>query len=210
MANAQIQLQQRMPLELCFQQFLSSHVFFTIQCVWRKTQSCGLATRYSNDDDVKTLVRRPAVLPLVPVGRVEDVWFNALEDSEDHTPEMTRFKDYITETWVESHDKETWNHFENAGPRTKNHVEGWHSKVNRLCSSAHPNIYSIIKLIKSIQATNESKIIQLEAGARPRRKKAKYQRIDARLRILKDRFRNGELDVYAYADAASHLIYLNE
>jgi hypothetical protein len=30
--------------------------------------------------DIKTLVRRAAVLPLVPIEHIQDIWFNALVD----------------------------------------------------------------------------------------------------------------------------------
>lgn len=46
------------------------------------------------------LVRRAAVLPLVPADQVEDVWFNALSMNENDTP--SPFYHYITETWVDS------------------------------------------------------------------------------------------------------------
>ena len=37
--------------------------------------------------DRMVLVRRAAVLPLVPVNEVEDMWFHALENNDNDTPE---------------------------------------------------------------------------------------------------------------------------
>ena len=95
-------------------------------------------------------------MPLVPVNEVEDMWFHALENNYYDTPEVTRFADYVTEQWVES-----WNHYDNDRPRTTNNVEGWHSKINKTCKTAHPNIYTMVKMLQNIQSTNEAKLIQL-------------------------------------------------
>lgn len=178
------------------------------QCIWRKTQACGLATRYEQEDDIKKLVRRAGVLPLVPVNQVEDVWLNALEENEDQGPEVTRFTDYVTETWVEGLPRREWNHYDNDGPRTTNHAEGWHSKVNKMCQHAHPNIFAAVKLLQSIQATNEAKMLQLSAGGKKRPTKKKYRLLDSRLQQLKDRFQAGQIGVLEYADAASALVKL--
>jgi hypothetical protein len=59
--------------------------------------SCGMAGQYRQDDNIKTLVRRAAVLPLVPVNEVEDMWFHALENNDNDTPEVTRFAYYVAE-----------------------------------------------------------------------------------------------------------------
>jgi len=123
------------------------------------------------------------------------MWFHALENNDNDTPGATRFDDYVTEQWVEP-----WNHYDNGGPRTTNNVEGWHSNINKICKTAHPNIYTIMKMLQNIQSTNEAKLIQLSAGGKQRPKK---------LQQLKTRFRNGTLNVVDYADAASHLLHLD-
>ncbi|XP_055997797.1 uncharacterized protein LOC130047214 [Ostrea edulis] len=158
------------------------------------------------NEDFHRLVRRAAVLPLVPDHRVEDVWFQALEDNDDNTDAIMRFKDYVTETWVEGH-FHLWNHFDHDGPRTTNAVEGWHHKLNRMCRRAHPNIFVFVEMLKKEQAANEAKIIQITARGVVRPKKKKYRQLDSRLQRLKDRMRQGQMDIVAYADAASHLIH---
>ena len=50
------------------------------------------------------------------------------------------------------------------GPRTNNHVEGWHNKINCLAGKSHPNIYEIVELFKTEQAATEVSLLQLEAG----------------------------------------------
>jgi hypothetical protein len=113
--------------------------FHFTQCIWRKTQKCGLQTYYKENNNITRLVRRAAVLPLVPQHLVEDVWLNAHEDigEADNVPDTTSFTDYVTEFWVEGH-RFLWNHYQTEGPRTTNHLECWHNKIKKKVHHAHP------------------------------------------------------------------------
>ena len=94
--------------------------------------------------------------------------------NDDNTAAVVSFNDYMTETWIEGH-FEFWNHFDHDGPRTTNAVERWHHKLNRMCRHAYPNIYVFIEMLQKEQATNEAKIIQINAGGGVRLKKRKYR-----------------------------------
>ena len=72
--------------------------FHYTQCIWRKVQSSGLVVMFKEDDEFRRLIRRAAVLPLVPENSVENVWFQALDDNQNDSPHVMRFKDYVTET----------------------------------------------------------------------------------------------------------------
>jgi len=181
--------------------------FHFCQCIWRKVQDCGLATRYREEEAIQKFIRRAAVLPLVPENRVEDVWLHALEENEDDSAAVTRVADYVTETWVEG-TFGNWNHYDNDGPRTTNHVEGWHNRLNKKCGSAHPNIYSVLRMLQKEQAGNEAKIIQISAGGKQPPRKKKYRQLDSRLCNLKQRYRARQMTVFEYADAASYLLHL--
>jgi hypothetical protein len=67
---------------------------------------------YRDNDDVKTLVRRAAILPLMLLASVQDVWFQALgdRDNADITQLIQHFTDYVTDQWVEG-DRSLWNHY---------------------------------------------------------------------------------------------------
>ena len=45
-----------------------------------------------------------------------------------------------------------WYCFDWDGPRTNNHVEGWHNKLNSFLGKRHPNIYQLMEFIKNEQA----------------------------------------------------------
>lgn len=182
--------------------------FHYTQCIWRKVQQLGLTTTYQTDSELYRFVRRAAVLPLVPVEHVEDVWLQALEESPDNTKAQS-LADYVTETWIEGpFDQVMWNHFRTSGPRTTNHLEGWHNKLNRLIQKAHPNVFQFLSVIQTEQAANEIKMLQLEGGIAPPQKRRKYRNVDHRLSTLKEQLTDGRKTVIEYADSASYLLAL--
>ena len=148
------------------------------------------------EHDITRFVRRAAVLPLVPQHLVEDVWLNALEDigEADNVPDTTSFTDYVTELWVEGN-RVSWNHYQTEGPRTTNHLEGWHNKIKKNVHHAHPNIYQIIEVLQNTQAVAECTIIQYGAGGARPPKRRRYRVMDTRLQLLKDRYHQGLINV---------------
>jgi hypothetical protein len=53
--------------------------------------------------------------------------------------DCTKLTDYVTETWIEGRfSQPTWNHYQTEGPRTNNHLEGWHNKLKKRFGIAHP------------------------------------------------------------------------
>ncbi|XP_060072772.1 uncharacterized protein LOC132552602 [Ylistrum balloti] len=129
--------------------------FHHTQCIRKNAQTNGLKISYQENDYINRLVRLAATQPLVPLDRVEDVWFNALEELEDaDVPcDTTRFTDYVVTHWIEGN-KRMWNHHDTEGPRTTNHLEAWHGKLEKNQHS-HPNIYTLIRIFQEIQAVNE-------------------------------------------------------
>ena len=143
---------------------LKSCFFHYTQCIWRNTQKLGLTIAYRDNDNVRLFVRRASVLPLVPPELVEDVWLNALEDSEEIAINTTAFADYATEYWVQGNNRQQWNHFDNEDPRTNNHLEGRHSKLKKHINHVHPNIFVLTELHQKTQANTEANKIQILAG----------------------------------------------
>ncbi|XP_046558957.1 uncharacterized protein LOC124267998 [Haliotis rubra] len=183
-------------------------LFHYTQCVWKKTQGVGLQGDYNHDEDITRFVRRAAVLPLVPVTDVDDVWLNALADMPDD-PRCLRLADYVTTQWVEGHIPQTaWNHYQNTGPRTNNHLEGWHGRLKKIISKAHPNVFEMLSFLRKEQKLNEIKLVQYAAGRKPPPKRRKYIHVKSRLETLKQELRDGAMSVMVYAYAVSHLMKL--
>lgn len=129
-------------------------LFHFCQRIWKTVQKRGLTEQYKSNPAVHQHVRCASALPLVPTDQVDNVWFYALSDFQTDDINITRFNDYVTEQWVET-DTERWNHYTTVGPRTTNHLEGWHHKLNNQLHKAHPNLFLIIQKLQNIQAANE-------------------------------------------------------
>ncbi|XP_076094650.1 uncharacterized protein LOC143065150 [Mytilus galloprovincialis] len=183
--------------------------FHYTKCIWRKTQECGLQVPYSNNEDIHRLVRRAAVLPMVPTDEVEDVWFQSLQDLENIDTDINtaRFTDYVTEYWVEGN-RHLWNHYNTVGPRTTNNLEGWHSKIKKIVQTPHPNIYKLIELLQRQEAASRCQMLQYAAGGKRINRKRKYREIETSLGNLKQRHANREMTTVQFADSASYLLHL--
>ncbi|XP_063442112.1 uncharacterized protein LOC134722421 [Mytilus trossulus] len=184
---------------------LKGSLFHYAKAIWKKTQEYGLQTQYKDVPDVNKLVRRAAALTLLPLDRVEDYWLHALENAPQ-SDACTKLTDYIVLTWLEGrYPQPTWNHHQTEGPRTNNHLEGWHNKLKKRVKTAHPNIFEIINVLKKEQAANEVKKVQYAAGGKMRGKAKKYRELEERFATLKESLHNGTKDYIQYGDAASYL-----
>ena len=82
---------------------------------------------------------------------------------------MEKLIDYVFGTWVgpsANFGSEIWSRYNIKGPRTNNHVEGFHSALNKSVHTAHPNIYKFIDIIKGEQRKQELKLMQIATGGR--------------------------------------------
>ena len=65
---------------------------------------------------------------------------------------------YFDSTWINGQLKRhQWNYFNFKGPRTNNHVEGWHSRLKKVVGKPHPNIYEIIDVLKREEVSTKMK-----------------------------------------------------
>ncbi|XP_046569387.1 uncharacterized protein LOC124277702 [Haliotis rubra] len=130
-------------------------------------------------------------------------------DEGPETEKVRNFNDYVTSTWVDYEAQfpvRISTQYGNIGPRTNNHLEGWHLKLKNLIAKAHPNIYLFICNIKKIEAVDKAKRAQLDCGALPKSRKRVYRELDARLLRLKEHLQSGRKTPLQYLDAAGHLI----
>lgn len=129
---------------------------------------------------MKLLFIRAAALPLLPLDKVEDYWLHTLENAPDRQ-DCTRVTDYVTETWMNGRfSPPTLNHYQTEGPRTNNHLEGWHNKLKKRVKITHPSIYAIIKEVKKEQTANEAKMLPYAAGGKRRKTVKRYQEVEER------------------------------
>ncbi|CAF0940153.1 unnamed protein product, partial [Brachionus calyciflorus] len=75
----------------------------------------------------------------------------AVDDTTFVKAKLESFFDYFISTWFEgSIEYEMWNHCFTEGPRTNNHLEGYHAKINRWLDKNHPDIYKLITFFKML------------------------------------------------------------
>ncbi|XP_067648895.1 uncharacterized protein [Haliotis asinina] len=95
---------------------------------------------------------------------------------------------------------EIWNHFENQGHRTNNHLEGWHNKIKKLLKKSHPNIFEVIQLFQLEQSLTEVTILRLSHQPKEPSRRRRYRAIGARIASLKQKLLNQSLNEITYAD----------
>ena len=83
------------------------------------------------------------------------------------------------------------------GPKTNNHAEEWHRKINRAAGKAHPNIFELVELFKTEQANTEVNtgvcLAQLAAGGAVRNTRKKYS-------TIAEEFEKGDYTLEEYMD----------
>ena len=126
-----------------------------------------------------------------------------------------RFTDYMTTTWVDNLTArfpiEMWTHDDNVeGQRTNNHLEGWHSTLNKALLRPHPNIFKFIEMLKSEQRNFETQLRILQAGGAPPTQRAAARQVNNRLVRLRQRLTNNDINVYQYAGFVGAILKLHD
>ena len=128
-------------------------------------KSLGLKAFYDNDDMFKTNIKMISSLAYVPEQHViRDFMRLAAHCGNPEQPVLDWFENtYIGQPMCGRRNApmfpiSLWNINHNL-PRTTNHVEDWHSKLNRLASS-HPSIWKYIDVLRKDFANNHYNMTQ--------------------------------------------------
>ncbi|CAF0766649.1 unnamed protein product [Brachionus calyciflorus] len=84
-----------------------------------------------------------------------------------------------------------WNHFE-SNVRTNNRIEGFHSGLNKMISSQHPNKFILINHLKVQQACTSIDYARIKLGQKIKEMSKKDQEKNKKIEIIKNQFK--ELD----------------
>ena len=173
------------------------------QAIWRKVQNLGLQTTYQDEPDFKTFVSKMVALAFCDQRFIRVVW-TGLKDTAPAVDGVDDLVEYFERTWLNgSFPARMWNFFEVDGPRTNNHVEGWHAKMNRLAGKSHPNIFEVVELFKTEQATTEVTLQQLAAGGQPVVRRKQYRLKDQRIKRIKEKQLAGDYSLDEYITSIS-------
>ena len=117
------------------------------------------------------------------------------------------YADYFDETWMNGQFRpRMWNYYAHSGPRTNNHLEGWHNRMKRIARKAHPNLYEVLELFQREQAATEVTIQQLEAGGIRKAKRRKVVQREEKIKSLQDELAAGERNIDSYISAIRHCV----
>lgn len=184
--------------------------FHYSQCVWRKVQELGMVTVFRSQPEVRDTVLLFCALPLIPFNLIDEVWIQIMSDVPSICAALC---DYMTETWIEDvaprFSRALWSHDGNDGPRTTNHLEGWHSALNKAIGRPHPQLFALIEFLQSEQAVNEGIMRLLRAGHPAKAPKKKYLEKERKLKVYKEQLLRGEKTSIQFLRSASHLLKLS-
>uniref|UniRef100_A0A1I7Y9Y9 MULE domain-containing protein n=1 Tax=Steinernema glaseri TaxID=37863 RepID=A0A1I7Y9Y9_9BILA len=92
---------------------------------------------------------------------------------------------YARSYWFVHRDK--WEQYDNDGPRTTNHAEGWHNQLRRQFNATHPQLGLFLKEMRKEVNSQDLRGLRLLDGARPKTRKTSYARAEERMLIAKNK-----------------------
>lgn len=185
------------------------------QSLLRHVQHCGLQGSYNANTPpaVRTWIRRLIALPMLPPIRIDQA-FQAIVAAAPNVPGRDAMNDYVHSTYVNPNGalfpRDIWNCY-GLKDRTTNVCEGYHSVINSHFRQRHPDPFTFVEFLQRQEAELERRIRQLEQGAPPRKRKAKYVLVDEALDRLRNTYFAAGLPniarVLQYVDAVAHQLY---
>ena len=164
-------------------------------------QKVGLR-RFYRLPEVRRFVRCCGALSLTPLASIDDAWLIIESDAPDPSHEAYQasdlFKVYFIETYLENETmfpRRMWNHYRNFGPRTTNHLEGWHNALNHSINRKHVDIFTMLTHLKRQEAKFRADMMMLRAGQVPPRANNDYVELNNRLIDLVESLERNEISL---------------
>lgn len=171
------------------------------QNILRKIQSEGLQVQYQTNRDVELQARMIAAIAFVPLANVENA-FESLQDTALN--ELEPIFNYFEDTYIGRPRRRNgrcnpmfphsmWNmhgRVEEDLPRTNNHVEGWHRKMNTAMGACNPTIWKFLDVLIKEQGLTDIKLNQAQGGHEAPKQRRAYQDTSRRLAVVVHDFVN--------------------
>ena len=165
------------------------------QNILRKIQTEGLQMLHRTNAEIDLQARMLAATAFVPLADVE-MAFEALQ--EYALDEMEPIMNYFEDTYIGRPRRRNgrcdpmfphimWNmhdRIEEDLPRTNNHVEGWHRKMNSAMGAYYPNIWRFLEVIIKEQGLTDVKLNQAQGGHLAPPQRRVYQDASQRLGVV--------------------------
>jgi len=129
--------------------------FHLTQSWWKRIQNLGLKPDYMdpNSENGKWL-HLIFGLSLLPSNEVDDCFVEDLMSIQPLSEKLVEFSDYLVDTYISSSSTfppSLWAMNSIDSERTTNACESFHSSFSRNFSSAHPNIFTFVNVLKDVQ-----------------------------------------------------------
>ncbi|CAF4210512.1 unnamed protein product [Rotaria magnacalcarata] len=169
--------------------------FHHIQSIYRRIQNLGLATVYSEDEEIRTCCRKLMALAFLPLDKVESSFYNLRGIVNSRVKELLhQLFLYHDDYWMNKVPLEMWN-VHGIQHRTNNSCEGFHNRLNRRMEQARANIWSFIRCIVNEETRYQHSYNQINTGAQPRLQSKLTDAIQKRIDALNERYNNKEINV---------------
>lgn len=142
-------------------------VFHVSKAVNEKRDALGPRSVCRNNSDVRLWFSRIRHLPFLPEAfRLEFSRDLATSLPQGPSPlvtaQLSAFGAYFQSLWIDSPAVQgLWGHYENAGPRTTNNVEGWHNGLRHQLPNHHPQLSKVIQFLRPQQHCSQVRINSL-------------------------------------------------
>lgn len=190
-------------------------LFHFTQNILRHLQQTGLQAAYNsgNPPTVRVWIRRLIALPLVPPIRIDQAFEAIIGDAPDIAG-RDAMHNYMQNTYLDANralfGRNMWSCY-GTNDRTTNTCEGYHSVLNAQFNRRHPDPFRFIEFLQKQEIMLERRIQQLQMGAPPRKRKAKYILVDNAIDRLRTNYFSFGIPNVArllqYIDAVAHQLY---
>ena len=145
-----------------------------------------------------------ALVAFCPLTYVRTAWL-AIQQDAPNIPRVDELVDYFSATWVNGNFPPLhWNYFNQHQPRTNNNVEGWHSRMKKIISKPHPNIFAWIKFVQREESVTKAKIQSYRTGATSCQRRCRVKEKENMMQTLFDHFNAGNISLEEYLGAIQH------
>jgi hypothetical protein len=182
------------------------------QSGWRKIQSCGLATRYGNDEEFSLMLRHLFALAFLPPQEIPEAFdILKLEMPPEANEVVQWFEDNYVHGRIRRHLRnetvirsaplfppQLWSvyNLNDMGiPRTQNNIEAWHRHWEILVGQSHIGVYRMIEELQKEQRSVDLQVECIIRGVRrPAKKKNLIERETRIMVIINDRENRSVMD----------------
>jgi len=179
--------------------------FHLCQSGWRKIQSCGLATRYGDDEQFSLILRHLFALAFLSPQEIPEAFdILKLEMPPEANDVVQWFEDNYVHGRIRRHLRnenvirsaplfppQLWSVYnlnEMGIPRTQNNVEAWHRRLEILVGQSHLGVYKIIGELQKEQQRVDFQVERIIRGEPcPAKKKALIEKEKRIATVLNDK-----------------------